>query len=496
MIFEDIVEASAYARPGYALAAFKEVGLPIYQLTTRVVTLERKQLSPLEEACLKAVSAGLRSPSDICDFLGLPMQVVKGTLASLNSREQINYVRPVGADHARVLLTSRGKIALEHAEIIQPEERLVKICFDPLRKRVVFLPSVALFPPKNVRDRGWFEVPLCGAKRPELEDISLTDIDKALQKTGRGKDNIRELLSIRRIERRELLFVPCIALFYRAHDRSEVQVAFHLDDGFSIEHETAFAVAGGPEIIGAMHVLKPQVFPSIDTIASHIEAAKATTAELEALERTMAAASNIRRQDNGPSTGEITATVSGEVELVQEAAKKAEEQLKRLTQRLLRCHEHPKLLRDVLAKTQKRLLIISPWIRHQVVDSSFINCLEALLRNGVEIYIGYGLANEGRAGDREKESITPQARADLDKLKKRFNNFTCTFVGNTHRKMLIYDNRFAVITSFNWLSFKGNPKDRARDEAGYLVSEASAVEEIFRDCLRLIEEGYDHPKLG
>lgn len=157
MIFEDIVEASAYARPGYALAAYKEVGLPISQLTTRVVTLERKQLSPLEEACLKAVSAGLRSPSDICGFLGLPMQVVKGTLASLNSREQINYVR--GADHARVLLTSRGKIALEHAEIIQPEERLVKICFDPLRKRVVFLPSVALFPPKNVRDRGWVRSP-------------------------------------------------------------------------------------------------------------------------------------------------------------------------------------------------------------------------------------------------------------------------------------------------------------------------------------------------
>jgi hypothetical protein len=343
---------------------------------------------------LKVVRAGLDSPSDICDFLGLPMQVVKGTLASLNSREQINYVRPVGADHARVLLTPRGKIALEHAEIIQPEEKLEKIIFDPLRKRVVFLPSVALFRPKDVRDRGWFEIPLCGTKRPELEDISLTDIDKALQRKGRGKDNSRELLSIRRIERRELLFVPCIALFYRAHDRSEVQVAFHLDDGFSMEHETAFAAAGGPEIIGAMHVLEPQVLPRIDTTASHIEAAKATTAELEALEHRIAPASNVQQQGNELSRGEIAATLSGEAELVQEAAK-AKEQLKRLTQRLLRCHEHPRLLRDALAKTQDRLLIISPWIRHQVVDSSFINCLEALLRNGVKIYIGYGLANEG-----------------------------------------------------------------------------------------------------
>jgi hypothetical protein len=51
MIFEDIVEASAYARPGYALAAFREAGLPVYRLTTRFITLERKQLSPLEEAC-------------------------------------------------------------------------------------------------------------------------------------------------------------------------------------------------------------------------------------------------------------------------------------------------------------------------------------------------------------------------------------------------------------------------------------------------------------
>ena len=86
--------------------------MPVYVLTARVLTLEKKPISPIEEACLRAVEAGLESAEDLSEFLGLPTSVLKGTLASLNSREQINYIRPSADAAAQVLLTQKGRMAL------------------------------------------------------------------------------------------------------------------------------------------------------------------------------------------------------------------------------------------------------------------------------------------------------------------------------------------------------------------------------------------------
>ena len=48
MILEEVLEQAADARPGYELASFKEAGLPVYVLTVRVLTQDRKALSPIE----------------------------------------------------------------------------------------------------------------------------------------------------------------------------------------------------------------------------------------------------------------------------------------------------------------------------------------------------------------------------------------------------------------------------------------------------------------
>lgn len=489
MILEDVIEKSAFARPGYALAAFKESALPVYVITARVITLEKKPLSPIEEGCLRAVEAGLSSPRDIGSFLGLPIQVLKGVIAGLNSREQINYIRSTGQTEAKILMTDKGRTVLNHSKTITPEERLVRFVYDPLLKKVVFIPTTALFRPKEVKERGWLEIPLCGLKRPEVSDIPLPDIDRAVQRVRRAKDEVRELLAVRRIERRELQFTPATALYYRSNSNKEVQVAFFREDGFSVGHETAFAGLGGPELVGANHVLRSPEIPELIRGVASTERTLADLSEIDALERTIAAAEL-------PPTGVVSDndTVKQEVD---RAAEEARARLKAMTQRPVRCHEHPKLLREALAKTQERLLIISPWIRAQVVNEAFLRSLEELLRNRVQIYIGYGLS-EGDAGPgkdkaRQKQPISPQAQKELGKLQKRFDNFTLKFVGNTHRKMLVSDTRFSIVTSFNWLSFKGDPKDQARDEFGLLVSEPGMLEKIFNDGMALIKEGYDHP---
>jgi len=158
------------------------------------------------------------------------------------------------------------------------------------------------------------------------------------------------------------------------------------------------------------------------------------------------------------------------------------------------CHEHPGLLRRALLKSRKRLLIISPWIRHHVVNWEFMASLEALLRANVTVHIGYGLdegegAAKGAPGQ-SKVAITERAEKDLRGLEGKYKNFHLIYVGNTHRKLLVSDDQFAVTTSFNWLSFRGDPKDKPRDEYGEVFRKSSQVEKRYQAGLALLEDGY------
>jgi phosphatidylserine/phosphatidylglycerophosphate/cardiolipin synthase-like enzyme len=236
--------------------------------------------------------------------------------------------------------------------------------------------------------------------------------------------------------------------------------------------------------------LQPPEIPILDGQLSQEQAA-ASLAEVDDLERKIAAIDSAATEALG---GDRATPVA---EAIRKDAEEAKSRLRAMTQRPVRCHEHPRLLLDAITKTKERLLIISPWITHQVVNDMFVRSLDALLRNGVAVYIGYGLADEdgGRGNDKakQKDPITYLAQKEFDSLKKRYDNLTLKFVGNTHRKMLVSDDRFAVVSSFNWLSFKGDPRSKARDEFGILVSEPAMLDDIFNDGLKLIEEGYDHP---
>jgi len=324
--------------------------------------------------------------------------------------------------------------------------------------------------------------------------VPLADIDKVLQKLPRRDDNTRELLAARRIERREMHFVPCVLLFYRAQSDQEVQVAFYLDDGFSLEHENAFRELGGPELAGANHALTAPEMPVLEDLIEGLNEAQKVI-ELLSLEQEVSiamqseASLDASRIEQIASEGDSERTPSSGVPNAVVA------RLRAMTQRCIRTHEHPGLLRKALTGSQNRLLIVSPWITHWVIDNMFVMSLEALLRNGVEVTIGYGLADdEGARGTdkaKQKPAITFQAEKELANIQRRFDNFKLVFLGNTHRKLLVSDDKFAVVTSFNWLSFSGDTGKKARDEFGFLVTEPDDVESIFQDAIELLEKGYN-----
>jgi hypothetical protein len=490
MILDQVLDAVAYARPGYSLVSFREAALPNYLLTTRLLTLEKKALGPIEEACLGVINAGLSAPDDISAILGLPRVVLNGILAGLNITECINYSKQTEYVDATVKLTEKGRVTLSSMTEVVPQESVVKIVFDPYQRKIRFVSSTSLFKPREVKELGWYEVPLCGAKRPEVADIPLGDFDRVLQMLPRREEGTRELLAARRIERREMHFLPCIMLFYRSLSSDEVQVAFYLEEGFSLEHENAFRELGGPEQAGANHALLSPELPVLEDLIAGVNQKQKLEELLSIEQESDAGVAEVKPQGIPVSVVHDENGRSGDTSVPNPVLAR----LSVMTQRCVRMHEHPGLLIKALTGSKDRLLIVSPWITHHVIDRMFVASIEALLRSGVEVTIGYGLADEdtGKANDKAKQKppITPAAEKELSGIQKRFDNFKLVFLGNTHRKLLVSDDKFAVVTSFNWLSFRGDPNKKARDEFGYLVTEPEGVEGIYRDGLALLVDGY------
>ncbi len=135
--------------------------------------------------------------------------------------------------------------------------------------------------------------------------------------------------------------------------------------------------------------------------------------------------------------------------------------------------EHKLFIDHVRQDTRSRLLIISPWVSGAVVTPRFIDDLSRLARRGVLIRIGFGIDLEPSRDRRDRE-----AERLLMNLNERFENVVVARLGNTHAKVLISDYQM-VISSFNWLSFRGDPRSTFRQEVGILTSIKPVVDSSF-----------------
>jgi phosphatidylserine/phosphatidylglycerophosphate/cardiolipin synthase-like enzyme len=160
--------------------------------------------------------------------------------------------------------------------------------------------------------------------------------------------------------------------------------------------------------------------------------------------------------------------VHAAVEEAQQAAKPA----------LLETEAHREALRDAILEARNELIIVSPWLRTAAVDGEFLGWLRTTLaRNrGVRITIGYGIdkapGKQRDPGVRDQEEALRRLR-DLERTAR--GRLRIVDVGNTHEKVVICDDRFAIITSFNFLSFNPRPGKGIRREMGFRVTDAAVV---------------------
>ena len=475
-------------RAGYKLIAYGTVGLPLYRLTTVGLCLAKKSLNPIEEFVLRSVMAGAESLDDAAGVLGLKTSVVRSCLADLLRSEYARVLAGTGnTGRQQIELTAKGTDLARGEEAIIPTEQTVVFCVDGLTRSPRFHPSERLYRPRDLRDQGFPEVRAFPARGPELDEIDIKDVIAVVRLDAGRAESPRQLLRINSIERTDRVFLDAVALAYRAESGGSVQVAFAIDGRLSEEHERAFARVRGPEktklFSGLLERGAPPVMAQVLGKELYEQVASAAQAQGVSAEELQDEARLVRARIDEVRLQAAQAPQPTAEDTIARAGEKLDEvkyQLEQLAVRPLAVYEHPPLLRRALEQAKDRVLLISPWIRQAVVTREFVETLDKALHRGVGIYVGYGLGEV----DENERPWDKQAREELEKLAERHPHFAFNRLGNTHAKVLIKDQEFFVITSFNWLSFRGNQNQTFREEWGALVAVPSVVENYFQQMIK------------
>ncbi|MCX4723836.1 hypothetical protein [Streptomyces sp. NBC_01306] len=432
------------SRPGLNLVAVADAALPVTQLNVDVLAQERKAIPLLDEFVIRLVSNGVRDPEEIANILGLDLKLAESAIVEQLAAD--NLARAAG-QKTRVELTPQGRLMAVELEAVRPVHRLLPVTFDRLTWGVASYRPEFLVPKKEAEEAGLVVLPAIRSQRIVPADVTVASLNRLISDGAENRRNL-EVLAVEKMAPKKHRYLPVKLLVFSDDPRTEIQLGVVVDGQLSAPHERALLSSGGPSALN-ITVGEPASRPLLP-------------ADLEA----------IRTRQQRPSSDNSTSPP------VDSLAKQKESSIE---VRDVSVHEHPDFLRESLAGSKQRLLIVAPWIKNSIVDTTFISSLERLLRRGVKIHIAYGIGEDDR--DSHERAISR-----LRNLGGRYKeSFTFIRLKNSHAKILISDDIW-INTSFNWLSFKGDPNRTYRMEEGILVRGSKRVNEAYEKYLRMLEE--------
>lgn len=465
--------------PGKRLVTYREVGLPHWETKLRCRILERKALPAIDEFVLRCTEADLRSDADVAAFLGLPTRVVTAVMGRLVASQHLSPLPPDKDGSVQYVLTTHGHRVLTELGEIRPVEKVLPVAYDGLLREFVSVEQAQRWRPRDLREREVLEIPAFPPDPPEVGPSDTSSVADVFKEIADLADY--QLLSVLGVDgKREKFFVRAVALVYESTDDGEISVHFAIDGRISDQHALAFSRAEGQRKLGILGTLRQQRNPAEGIISAALLRDGEESDDAAALRRatqTLGQTVDALNERLGVTEDEDERNrLIDQISDLERRLEEAESALDQAPVRILEVHEHPKLLDEALDLAQTRLLIVSPWIRAAVVNKKFLANLAKCIERGVVVSIGYGIDDGKEASDRDRE-----AEEALVKFAKQHPNLTVTRLGDTHAKVLVCDSRYVIVTSFNWLSFRGDPNRPFRDERGTLVSVPSEVDRVYND---------------
>ena len=477
------------AKPGFQLIDFVQVALPVFVIPIEAMVIATKPLPLVDEFLLRSTAEGVDTLEAVTGFLGLEESFVKRRLGELIGQDLMSY-GPSEDGTARATLTKKGEESLKKALVVQPRRESFTLAIDGISRKALTARPDRLLAARDVRAFGMLEIRAFPKDQaPEFDEISQLNLTEILA-SGRRKDaTIQRVMSLVHIGKRMRRYRESTMLIFRAESGRQIHVEFFIDGRPSPALNEAFSRHDG---VKALHIPE-QVEESVVRTEAEIKSVSPGILDGNVSQQAVSLRPKLQPVINkigqleskieerecliveSRSRPEIEALKASIVKL-EEEKRQAENEVNSLEVRLLEVHEHRPLFERSLRDAKHRLLIISPWIRDAVLNRPRLDQIKRTVERGVEVYIGYGIGDDNKGGwDQGANAIR-----FLQDLARRHRTFHFIELGDTHAKILLVDDAFAVVGSFNWLSFEGSKKRDFREEMSLRMNKKDEIERMFQ----------------
>lgn len=489
MSIEDV--ARRYAnRPGCRLIGYESVGLCVFAMNLRVIAVEETEVPPIDEFLLRLLDLGVAEPSRMAGFLGLEQRLTNTRLVELQRAELINVLPLDSGGEPKCSLTRKGKNAASSLS----QSRLKEINVGPvifhgfLRQPIAMGDDVRaqLLRPAELRDLGMTPIRAIPQRKPFPEEIdldALSAVVDASRKRSRKSTSL-QLLNVRSVGKRSSThFQPAVMLIYETTGlKKQRQIAFAVGGVVEESYEHAFVEKRGPELL--KDVVEARFETTEDLVERYMR--PETSRQLpkpskidKASDELDSAEQNVRDAQVALEKGrpDTRVVLKQELEESQKELEQAQARIDQLKARRLHLYSCTDVLNDALREANHRLVIVSAFISSDVIDKGFEEKLTAVLDRGVQVWIQYGM------GDEQKEQRHSWAVAErvLKGIARAYpEQVRIDSKGKTHEKILICDNQFVAVGSFNWLSYPGASARHRRKESAIQLFDPDQVEEWFQ----------------
>jgi hypothetical protein len=487
--------------PEFEATHIFEAGIPVYFVRLQVEVLEPQELTSFEIYFLHAIALDVNTREDIATLLGVDDRDLVAPGASLLKREYITQGLPTAEGKRRIFLTEKGRAALgEQKAPPVPARRWAQLHFNALT-----------WTPGPLEDKTWsieqmdkeglFILPPHRQERPTLGDFTAKEVAFALQDVPAFQDKqIIALLELKKLTLEYIAPVTVVLLRETATQEQRLVVYYRSmqkraeSDVLQRLFETGHLVLPDDALVLSGELLKiPTALPAV--VAQVVQKLTENEVSLRKLGAELTDSGTRRGSTQDRNEREALEqrirSLQDELQAKHDESELLRKQLLQNQGTFLRTEEHRAVLERALKEAREEVLIISPWLNSRTCDDALCGLVAQAIKRGVRVCIGYGITE--RAGDLDAgrnranaqkviralsaaaAQVAPPEKAKLLDIRK---------TSGTHQKILVCDRAFAVLGSFNWLSYRGEQDKEYRNETGILLRDSASVSELARIALR------------
>ena len=461
--------------PDYQIVSVYPVCWPVFRLRLSAIVLAQHKLSATAGIVLRLSNLGVRQPAEFCRMMGLPAKYLVGAAAELLEAGLVAQRPDLGLE-----ITSQGKQAVnDGGQSSRPQPRPLVVPYDPLTKRVLDMDIAELKDRDYVGKNALFVIP-CDGRKPRLSELRLDQIQGY---AGHDLDDAEQVLEVSEVRDRDSVLRYrddyMVAKLIEPNTNQPVFAVYRSQQYLQEETDALSRLAQDG------HNLVPEEYEPVEEHSPWNNSPSVTPEEAEhltaieeldlALDTAKQAVSEARAADYETLSGRDRDALLNHIgdlekrilDLSEELAAR-ENRLDALTQgatRVIRSEQHRNLLLEAIDKASSELVLVSAWIRPEAFNDELRRKLVDAISRGVEVRIAWGFGTDANARmSAQKRDAATRSRNwgedVIDRLRRmirdpKMQEKLLVRRTDTHQKFIICDDRFCVVGSFNWLSYRG-----------------------------------------